>query len=172
MAETLKMYMDGPTGAVCTWGPVVYVVWRGLASFQPIEAADLAIDTLVERYGDGRKILYVQRLPEREPGAPAFRRDNHVMQGAMAHFERHDPHVVASAVAIESKGFGASVFRSIAGGIMLVRRTEVKTEIFTDAREGVRWLHTLTQPGVNAFDAAELIVAVQMAGLALKDPRY
>ena len=168
MAEELKMHLDGPTGAVCTWGPVVYVVWRGLGSHDPIRAADAAIGELTARYGSGRQLLYLHRLPASDR---THRRDPEVLQASLDHFQRQDPYVVAAAVAIETTGFGAAVFRSIGAAVMLVRRTEVKTEMFTDARAGVRWLHTLAGDS-NSFDPTSLIVALQMTGLAIKDPRF
>ena len=168
MRDELMIHLDGPTGGVCSFGPVIYVVWRAHDSVDPINTADVAIEKLVARYGAGRKLFYVQRAPQQE-GRAAYRSDPKVREAALRHFERQDPHFAAAAVAIEAIGFSGSVIRSITGGVLLVRRTAVKTEAFKDARDGVRWLSGRARE-VSPFDAEAMIDALQKAGMAMKDP--
>jgi cytochrome c556 len=165
MSEELVIHFDDKdTGAVATWGPVVYVVWRSHASLDCIQHADLAVERLVKRFGAGRKLFYVQRAPH---SGGIMKANPEVREGAMKHFERHDAHFAAAAVAIEAQGFSGSVIRSVTAGVLLVRKTAVKTESFKDARDGVRWLATIAKD-VNPFDAEAMIKALEAADLALK----
>lgn len=165
MSEELVMHLDDKDmGAVCTYGPVVYVVWRSHASVDCIKHADSAIDRLVKRYGDGRKLFYVQRAPH---SGGIMKANPEVRDQAMKHFERHDARFAACAVAIEAQGFSGSVIRSVTAGVLLVRKTAVRTESFKDARDGVRWLGTVAKD-VNPFDAELMVKALEAGGLALK----
>ncbi|MDP2340004.1 MAG: hypothetical protein Q8O67_03515 [Deltaproteobacteria bacterium] len=167
MRDELKIQLDGPTGAVASFGPVVYLIWRAHDSLDPINAADVVMERLIERYGPGRKIFYVQRAPETD-GRAAYRSDPQVRDAALKHFERHDASVAAAAVAIEAVGFRGSVIRSITAGVLLVRRTAIKTEAFKDARDGVRWLAGLARD-VNPFDGEAMIKSLEANRLALSD---
>lgn len=165
MSEELLVHLDDKdSGAVCSFGPVVYVVWRSHASIDCIKHADLAIDRMVKRYGDGRKLFYVQRAPH---SGGIMKANPEVREAAMAHFERHDARFFATAVAIEAQGFSGSVIRSVTAGVLLVRKTAVRTESFKDARDGVRWLGGLAKD-INPFDAELMIKQLQQGGLSLK----
>lgn len=166
MAEELVVHLDDDVGVVCSYGPLIYVVWRRHDSTMPIEMADRAIDGLIHRYGDGRKFFYVHRAPPKTLGVKS---EPEVRPRAMKHFEDHDARFVAAAVAIESDGFGASVVRSVSAGVMLVRRTAVKTEVFKDARDGVRWLaeESRRHPGAVPFDGEGAVAALQRGGFTL-----
>lgn len=161
--DELVVYLDNEDGAVCSFGPVVYVVWR-LGSVDCIKSADSAIEALVARYGADRRLFYVQRAPHQ---AGMMRADSAVRAAAMDHFERQDSRVGAVAVAIEAEGFGGSIIRSVTAGVLLVRRTRMRIESFKDARDGVRWLAKLAKD-TSAFDADAMIRALEAANLSLK----
>lgn len=163
MNDELVVYLDNEAGAVCSFGPVVYVVWRE-GSVECIKSADLAVEALVARYGSDRALFYVQRAPHQ---AGMMRADSAVRAAAMDHFERQDSRVGAVAVAIEAEGFGGSIIRSVTAGVLLVRRTRMRIESFKDARDGVRWLGKLAK-GNSDFDPEAMILALQAANLALK----
>jgi len=156
----LHVHQDNDQGAVASYGPVVFVVWRQhvVANFDVI---DQAIDELVAREGAGRRLFYVHRAPA---GALQVRNDPSVLARATVHFDRHDPHFAASAVAIESTGFGATIVRSVSAGVMLARRSPVRTELFKDVRMGIRWLADCGRT-INAFDADDLIAGLDAHAL-------
>ncbi len=166
MSEELVVHLDTAKGAVCTYGPVIQVVWRTHDSVEPLLFADNAIARMVTTYGEGRKLFYVQRAPHL---AGVRKNDPAVRDAALKHFERHDARFVAAAVAIEAEGFGGSVIRSVTAGVLLVRKTAVKTECFKDARDGVRWLGKLAAT-VNPFDADDMIRQLERGQLALTTP--
>ncbi len=153
MADELQVFIDDPQGAVVQFGPVIYVVWRSHDSIKTIEVADQVVKSMVERYGTGRKLLYVQRAP-REHGMVRTHAD--VRAAAMRHFEETDQHFLAAAVAIEADGFAGSIVRSVTAGVMLVRRAQVTTQVFNDAKDGVRWLAVLAKDHVP-FDSDAMI---------------
>lgn len=167
MKDELIIYLDSDAGAVVSFGPVIYIVWRNHASTECIRHADIAVEKLVARYGADRRLFYVQRAPQ---AANMMRTDSDVRRAAMEHFERTDDHVHAVAVAIEAEGFGGSIIRSVTAGVLLVRRTKLRIESFKDARDGVRWLGTLAKD-VTPFDAEAMIVALERANLALTTPQ-
>lgn len=159
VTETLNIYLDDVTGVVATWGPVIFIVWRAHHSTAPIEAAELAVPDLVARYGGDRRLFYVHRAP----GGAQVKSTPRVMEAAMAHFERVDARVAAAAVAIEADGFAGSIIRSVTAGVLLVRKTAVRSASFKDARDGVRWLGAMS-PGISPFDGHAVIQALQTAG--------
>jgi len=161
--DELVFYLDNDDGAVCTFGPVVYVVWRR-GSVDCIRCADLAVESLVARYGADRRLFYVQRAPRQ---AGMMRADSALRAAAMDHFERQDSRVSAVAVAIEAEGFGGAIIRSVTAGVLLVRRTRMHIESFKDARDGVRWLARAAKD-VSPFDADAMIRALEGANLALR----
>jgi hypothetical protein len=158
MVETLHIYLDDASGAVATWGPVVFIVWRAYDSTAPMEAAELAVPDLVARYGEGRKLFYVHRAP----GGAKFASNPKVREAAMAHFEKHDTRFVAAAVAIEAEGFVASIVRSLTAGVLLVRKTDVRSGSFQESRDAVRWLGPISQT-MTPFDAEAMIRALEEA---------
>jgi cytochrome c556 len=163
MGEGLKIYLDDATGAVATFGPVVYVVWRAHNAIEPVDAAERAVVDLGERYGEGRVLFYVHRAPN-ESGM--IRSNPEVRDAMMRHFERHDRRFLAAAVAIEAEGFSGSIIRSVTAGVLLVRKTAVRTESFKDARDAVRWLGVLSKQA-SPFDAEAMVGALSAKGLAL-----
>ena len=86
----------------------------------------------------------------------------------MKHFERHDSRFCAAAVAIEAEGFGGSIIRSVTAGVLLVRKTAVRTESFKDARDALRWLQVLAKD-VTPFDAEAMIAELSARKLARSD---
>jgi hypothetical protein len=161
MADELKVRMDDELGAVCQYGPVVYVVWRDWSSLAPIEAADAAIEEMAARYGDGRRLLYVHRKPD----LPGFRRQDRALhQAALEHFERHEERFLGAAIAFECSGVAGAIVRAISGGIMAIRRTRVKVQSFGDARDGIHWLGDLSREA-DPFDPAEMVAALTAAEL-------
>lgn len=166
MRDELCVHLDDDCGVVCTYGPALFLVWRRHDSTLPIEVADQAVAGMVAKYGEGRKFVYVHRAPPKTLG---IKSGPEVRTRAMKHFEDHDHRFVAAAVAIESDGFGASVVRSVSAGVMLVRRTLVKTEMFKDSRDGVRWLAQEAEkaPEGIPFDGEEMVQALERAGFTL-----
>jgi len=164
MADSLQVHLDDATGAVATFGPVIYVVWRAHDSSNNIVVADKAVKQLVAQYGPGRKLFYVQRAPA---DGSVVKTKPEVRDAAMNHFEETDEHFWGTAVAIEVEGFAGSIIRSVTAGVMLVRRTTIKTETFKDARQGVRWL-ALAAKDVNPFDGDAMVRALEEKGLALR----
>ncbi len=163
MSDTLKLHLDDDDGAVCSYGPVLYVVWRDTSSTAPIPVADAAIEEMCARYGEERRLFYLHRAPDR----PGFHRsDSELRKATLDHFERHESRFAAAAIAIEASGFSGAVLRSITAGVLLVRQTQLKTESFKDAREGVRWLKSRASDG-NAFDSEAMIEALAAHGLCL-----
>lgn len=164
--DELKSYRDDADAAVCTFGPIIYAEWRATRDLATVDAADAAVADLVARYGDGRRLLYVHRLPD----TPGFHRAAPAVRTAMVeHFKRHDAHFLASVVAIESTGIGGAMARAVGGGVMLLLRSRVKTQWFSDARDGVRWLATYASD-VSPFDAEAMIASLQDAGLCRRAP--
>jgi hypothetical protein len=142
---------------------VIYVVWRDVSSTAPIAAADAAIEEMVARYGEGRRLFYVHRTPDR----PGFQRTSgELRRAAIAHFERQEERFIAAALAMEAKGLAGTMSRAITAGVLLVRKSQVRSEPFVDARDGVRWLAELSGDD-NPFDADEMINALVAADLCL-----
>jgi hypothetical protein len=161
MSDALTIHLDDETGAVCRFGPVVYVVWRDWSSTAPVAAADGAIEEMVGRYGDGRRLLYVHRNPD----LPGFRRQDRALhQAALDHFDRHEERFLAAAIAHESTGFAGAVVRAISSAVMAIRRTRVRVESFGDARDGVRWAADVARD-VSPFDADEMVRQLTEADL-------
>jgi hypothetical protein len=78
----------------------------------------------------------------------------------MRHFDRTEPYFRAAALAIEATGFAGAVVRSATAGVMLIRRSRVKTKVLDDARVGVRWLATMATPSAP-FDPDAMIEALR-----------
>lgn len=163
MSASLQVHLDDDDGAVCSYGPVIYVVWRDSGSTSPIDAADAAIDRMCAEYGEDRRLFYLHRAPDR-PGM--HRTDSELRKATLEHFARHESRFAAAALAIEASGFGGAVLRSITAGVLLVRPTRIETESFKDARAGVRWL--MSRAGEhNRFDGEAMIEALTERGLCL-----
>jgi hypothetical protein len=156
MADALHVELNSPKGACARFGPVVMTVWRQ-AEAEVIAAADVAVDAMVKRYGTSRGLYYVQRVPHLPN---MMHSDAATRTAALEHFDRVDPYFQAAAVCIEATGFAASVVRSVSAGVMLVRRSAIKTESFREARAGIRWLATLADGTPTAFDADACIAAL------------
>ncbi len=163
MGEGLKTYLNDATGAVVTYGPIVFVVWRAHNAIEPVDAAERAVVDLAAQYGEGRKLFYVHRAPN-EAGMPRSKPE--VRDAMMKHFERHDGRFAAAAVAIEAEGFGGSIIRSVTAGVLLVRKTAVRTESFKDARDALRWLAVVAQP-ISPFDAEAMIAELSKQKLVI-----
>src|SRR5690606_6567001 len=116
---------------------------------------------LMRRYGSGRKLLYVHRTPD----AGAFSRHGDETRNAvMKHFDRTEPYFRAAALAIETTGFAGTAVRSVTAGVMLVRRTAVKSKVFDDARAAIRWLATMCDPSAP-FDPEAMIAGLRQREL-------
>ncbi len=159
--DRLDIFLDDGCAGVVTFGPVLVVVWRALYSTAPIEAADLAVEALKARYGAGRQLLYVHRVPA--IGNIVGMHPN-LHSAAIQHFERHDDVFSHAAIAIESEGFGGAVLRSIAASVVMMRQTVITTESFKDIGDGIRWLRSKAQPQV-AFDADAMLNAMAANGI-------
>ena len=133
-----KIFLDDERGGVFVFGPLLLIDWRHPASTAPVDAADLAVEEAARFAGVGRRVAYVQRVSEK---SQIGRATPEVRAAALQHFERHDTKVFAAAIALEATGFGASVIRSAAAGVLLLRPTPIQTRVFKNASEGVRWLH-------------------------------
>ena len=155
--EELVTHLDDESGAVVRFGPVVYVVWRAVDSQAPISHADDAVRAMVSRYGRGRNLLYVHRAPE-STGMGGH--SEGTREAVMKHFDRTEAYFRAAALAIEATGFAGAVVRSVTAGVMLMRRAQLKTKVFDDARLGVRWLSTMCEPS-HSFDANAMIGALR-----------
>jgi hypothetical protein len=162
-AEELVIHLDSPEGAVVRYGPVLYVVWRAPTPASPVREADEAVRALTRRYGSERKLLYVHRAPDTTSFS---RHGDEARDAVMKHFDRTEPYFRAAALAIEATGFGGAAVRSITAGVMLVRRTAVKTKVFDDARAGLRWLATQRDPS-TAFDPDAMIAGLRKRELCL-----
>ncbi len=150
--EDLITHLDDASGAVVRFGPVLYVVWRDPDASNPIPYADEAVRALTMRYGRGRNLLYVHRAPD----SASVSHKEKTREEVMKHFDRTEPYFRAAALAIEATGFAGAVVRSVTAGVTLMRRTQVKTKVFDDARVGVRWLATMTDPSAR-FDPDAMI---------------
>ncbi len=151
--EDLIIHLDDESGAVVRFGPVLYVVWRAPDNANPIQYADEAVRALITRYGKGRNLHYVHRAPD--TGTVGGHSEK-TREAVMKHFDRTEPYFRAAALAIEATGFAGAVVRSVTAGIMLVRRSGLKTKVFDDARLGLRWLATMTDK-VTSFDPDAMI---------------
>lgn len=151
--EKLVTHFDTPEGAVVRWGPVLYVVWRQRDTAAPVPHADAAADEMVRRYGSERRLLYVHRTPPEYPVGP---HSSKTMNVIMAHFERTETFFGAAALAIEATGFAGAAIRSVAAGVLLLRRSQVEHRAFRDARLGLRWLQRVAHPEAG-FDAEAMI---------------
>jgi hypothetical protein len=164
MSDALKIHLDTEDSAICTFGPVICAVWRRAQSTEAVGVADAAIEELVERYGEGRRLFYLHRTPDR----PGFHRSSAELQKAMiAHFERQEERFLAAALALEAKGLGGAMHRAVTAAVMRIRKSKVRSQPFVDARDGVRWLGELSRD-VSPFDANALIRALSDANLCLK----
>ncbi len=162
MSDRLDVFLDDGSAAVVTYGPVVVIVWRALYSTAPMDAADAAVAALTARYGEGRKLFYVHRVPS-IGNIVGMHPNLHAM--ALQHFERHDRHFAAAAIAIESDGFGGAFLRSVAASVIMMRRSVMTTESFADTSAAVRWLGTQAQP-TAPFDAEAMVEALNALELA------
>ena len=167
MAEDLTVQLDSKNGAVVTYGPVVYVVWRNFDDVKVVEAADEVVKNLSRRFGDGRKLFYCHRTPQR---TTMGRQNPEVRDAVLKHFERTENLIVGAAVAIEATGFPGSIIRSATAAVLLVRNPSMATKTFADARDGVRWLGNLSRAS-NPFDFDGMVRALERSGLSLGNAR-
>jgi hypothetical protein len=166
MSHTLTLHHDDEDATVCRFGPVIYIVWRSAQALAPVTAADAAIEEMAAQFGEDRRLYYVHRATDR----PGFQRsDPAVRKAMMDHFRRHEERFLAAVVAIEAKGVWGGVIRSISSGVMLLlRRSGVRTEVFRDVRDGVRWLAEYGHE-TSPFDPQQLIDALTEADLCPHD---
>jgi hypothetical protein len=154
-ADAKQVFLDDDTGGVLLVGPVLVMDWRSATATSPIDAAEAACEVAVQRYGAGRRLVYVQRIGE---GSPIGRATPPVRSAILEHFARRDEHVLAAAVVIEATGFAASVIRSATASVLLLRPTPIATDVFQTLEAGLGWLSS--RPGAPAFDLNRTLQAV------------
>jgi hypothetical protein len=163
MREELVVKLDNASGCVCSYGPVVYVVWRNFDRLETVEAADDVVNDLHKRYGTGKKLFYVNRNPQ---SRDTLRQNPALRSAVMRHFERTEPLMVGAGIAIEATGFGGSIIRSAAAAVVLLRNASLPTKTFNDARAAVRWLGDLSRT-TNPFNCEHMIQTLESNHLAL-----
>ena len=159
--EKLTTHLDDERGAVVRWGPVLYVVWRAHDAEDVVSYANDAVRELTTRFGRERRLLYVHRAPALSSG---HAQSEGTRKAVMEHFDRTEPYFIASAIAIEATGFAGAIVRSVASTMMLVRRSDVKSRVFADARPGVHWLATMAAP-VADFDPEAMLAELSRRDL-------
>jgi hypothetical protein len=163
MREQLVVKLDNASGCVCSFGPVVYVVWRNFDELAMVDAADEMVNALAKRYGVGRKLFYVNRNPQQRE---ALKQNPALRSAVLKHFERTEALMVGAGIAIEATGFGGSIIRSAAAAVLLLRNSSLPTKTFSDARVAVRWLAELSRT-TNPFDGEHMVEALERNHLAL-----
>ncbi|HEY1099298.1 MAG TPA: hypothetical protein VGF99_10225 [Myxococcota bacterium] len=163
--DSAQVFLDDERGGVFQLGPVVFMDWRHKSDTAPLAAADRAVEAALTSLPSTsattppRRLMYVHRVG---PDSPIGRATPEVRNAALAHFERTDLHVVAAAIALESTGFAASVIRSAAAGVLLLRPTPIKVHVFDDAAAGLYWV---ADQGGARFDVAAALHAFARHGL-------
>ncbi|MFK7991604.1 MAG: hypothetical protein AB8I08_36645 [Sandaracinaceae bacterium] len=149
----LVVHLDDEAASVARFGPVLYVVWRKPETPIAVPHMDAAADAILSQYGGGRNLLYVHRTPNMP--SVALHSDE-TYEAVMAHFDRTERHSRAAGLGLEVSGFIGAAVRAMVAGVLLARRSEVKTKAFRDARLAVRWL--AQQTSIDApFDPDALI---------------
>ncbi len=154
-SRTAQVFLDDERGGVFGFGPIVFIDWRHASSTAPLEAADRAVEVAVAGAVVERRLCYVHRVAA---DSPVGRAKPEVRAAALVHFDKHDASVFAAAIALEATGFHASVIRSAAAGVLLLRPTPIKTRVFDDVVDSLQWLAAL-RPERPTFEAQAAIVA-------------
>jgi hypothetical protein len=142
-AGVVEVYSRDPAFVVAVVGRYLVQIIREQGTTTTVSLVRRGLEDLSTRYD---KFGYVALI---EPDAQLLLSPD-IRNGFNALVKRYSPHFTGAAIVFEKTGFHATAVRSIVTAINFASRATHPNHVFSDLREGVTWLATLTPPEPTA----------------------
>jgi hypothetical protein len=152
----VDVYSRDPAFVVAVVGRYLVQIVRRESTSTTVSLVRRGLSDLASRYD---KFAFVALL---EPDAQLLLPPD-IRNGYSALIKRYSPQFTGAAIVLEKKGFHATAVRSVVTAINVASRASHPNQVFSDLREGVSWLSTLTPPDPTAAGLLSVIQLLRAA---------
>lgn len=155
-AGVVEVYSRDPAFVVAVVGRYVIQIVREQGTMTTVSLVRRALEDLSARYD---KYGFVALI---EPNAQLLLSPD-IRNGFNAVVKRYSPRFTGAAIVFEKTGFHATAVRSVVTAINFASRASHPNHVFSDLRDGVTWLATLTPPEPTAQGLLGVIQQLRIA---------
>ncbi|UJR78580.1 hypothetical protein [Sandaracinus amylolyticus] len=135
MNEAPTIFHRDDVLCVAAWRDVMLELWSGEGTIEHFRVVRASSRRIVDR-AQGSRVCLVSSVQ-----VPALRAVPQDVRNEMVARDREmAPHLIAAALVVSSKGFVASIVRSMLAGLQMTSQTRAPSRVFEDELSALAWL--------------------------------